>query len=147
MFKKRLCGVKQFDVHKLALWLAAKKFQPWVRAKNDCCTLFMEYHDWRFGTNKLADIYGKYHDLRTAIKYASKFPKVDEWFPDNGYYQVDEPISGDIIMVNNNRWFPSSYIVLWNCAWGIQDNAKMMSRHQLVEPQQEYSIWRHKHGS
>jgi hypothetical protein len=30
---------------KVGLWLAEKQQHAYERGKNDCCTLFMEYHD------------------------------------------------------------------------------------------------------
>lgn len=149
MYKKKWCGVRMGneDLKKLGLWLATKRPQAWQRGKNDCCTLFMEYHDHMHGTDTLSELYGKYHDLKTAIKFASEFPKVDEWFPQHGYEKVESPQDGDIIMVKNNRYFPSSYIVCMGEAWGIMDEAHRMSRHPLDIPTQEYSIWRYKHGS
>jgi len=45
---------------KVGLWLAEKQQQAYVRGKNDCCTLFMEYHDYMHGTDTLKSIYNKY---------------------------------------------------------------------------------------
>lgn len=140
--------MKQNDqLKRMALWLATKRHQPWVRGKNDCCTLFMEYHDYMTGESTLDELWGKYHDLRTAIRFAKQFPKVKEWFPAHGYQQQRIALDGDIVMVKNNRFFPSSYIVCGGFAWGIMDNAKRMSRHELVVPDVEYSIWRRNYGT
>ena len=127
---------------KLGLWLGSKQQQPWERGKNDCCTLFMEYHDHMFGTNTLDALYGKYNNLRGAIRLARKFLTVDEWFPQHGYTRVDKPHTGDIVMVRQ-RYFPSSYIICMGQAWGISDESKRMTRHVIEEPRVEYSIWRH----
>ena len=127
---------------KLGIWLANKKLQPWARGINDCCTLFMEYHDHMFGTDTVSSIYGKYNNLRSAIKLRKEFPTTDVWFPEHGYTQVEQPQTGDIVMVEQ-RWFPSSYIVCQTTAWGLEDNSKGMSRHNLNKPQFSYSIWRH----
>lgn len=128
---------------KLALWLSEKKFQPWERGKNDCCTIVMEWHDHRFGTNTLDEIYGKYWDLKTAIKWAKKIP-LQDWFTGNGYYQVsaDDIRDGDIAMVQHYRWFCSGYFILMNRAWGLQDEAQAMSKHP-VETFHDHTIWRH----
>lgn len=147
MCKKRLFGVKQNNLLKLGLWLGAKQNQPWVRGINDCCTLFLEYHDHMTGESQLDTFKGKYNDLKSAIRWARKFPKVHEWFPAHGYVQVKIPLDGDIVMVHNHRYFPSSYIVCNGYAWGIMDEATRMTRHELEAPTVEYSIWRYKHGS
>jgi len=99
------------------------------------------------GENQLDTFKGKYNDLKSAIRWAKKFPKVHEWFPDNGYTQVKVPLNGDIIMVENHKYFPSSYIVCNGYAWGIMDNANRMTRHELVEPEVPYTIWRHNYGT
>lgn len=130
------------DQLKLGLWLATKKRQPWARGTNDCCTLFMEYHDHMFGTDTLSSIYGKYIDLRSAIKLRKEFPTTEVWFPEHGYTQVEQPQTGDVVMVEQ-RWFPSSYIVCQNTVWGLTDDSATMSRHNIIEPEFSYSIWRH----
>ena len=130
------------DQMKLGLWLAGKQQQPWSRGTNDCCTLFMEYHDYMFGTDTLKSIYGKYNSLRGAIRLRKKFPTVNEWFPTHGYHKVDTPQTGDVVMVRQ-RFFPSSYIICQNTAWGISDEHQRMTRHVIEEPRVEYSIWRH----
>lgn len=126
----------------LGLWLAEKQWQPWERGKNDCCTLFMEWHDKRFGTNTVDELYGKYNDLKSAIRFARNYLKVDEWFPKHGYIQVPTPQTGDIVMVKN-KYFPSSYIICMEQAWSISDESKRMTKHELTIPESEYSIWRH----
>ena len=131
------------DVYKLGmLWLAEKQRQPWIRGNNDCCTLGMEWHDTRFGTETLKQIYGKYNNLKSAIRVAKKI-NLSQWFIDNGYTQIhdEKVIDGDIVMVRHNRFFFSAYIVLMNQAWGIQDDAKGLSRHQL-DTMLEHTIWR-----
>jgi hypothetical protein len=130
---------------KLGIWLASKEFQPWKRGKNDCCTLFMEWHDKRFGTNTLDEIYGKYNDLMSAIRFARNFVKVPEWFPKHGYVQVDKPETGDIVMVEHHKNFCSGYIVCMNQAWGIQEHGKGLSKHAL-RTMQPHTIWRHANG-
>lgn len=127
---------------KLGLWLATKQQQPWERGKNDCCTLFMEYHDHMHGTNTLDALYGRYNDLKGAIRTARNFLTVDEWFPQNGYIRVEQPVTGDIAMVQQ-RYFPSAYIICMGLAWSISDEYKRMTKHILEEPRVEYSIWRH----
>jgi len=125
---------------KLGLWLASKKDQPWVRGKNDCCTFIMEWHDYIHGTETMKQIYGKYYDLKTAIRWAEKVP-LNKWFLDNGYTLVDKPQTGDVVMVRHNRFFFSGYIICMNQAWGIQDDSKGLSRHPL-ETMAEHTIWR-----
>ena len=127
---------------KLGLWLATKQQQPWKRGINDCCTLFMEYHDHMFGTDTLKSIYGKYSNLKGAIRHCRTMPTVDEWFPAHGYHKVDAPDTGDIVMVQQ-RFFPSAYIICMAQAWSISDEYKRMTKHILEEPRVEYSIWRH----
>ena len=139
--------MKQDKQHQLGLWIGHKMNQPWVRGKNDCCTLFMEYHDYMTGENSLDELWGKYYDLKSAIRFARQFPKVGEWFPQHGYTRQRIALDGDIVMVKNNRFFPSSYIVCGGFAWGIMDNAKRLSRHPLEPPETEYSIWRNDYGS
>lgn len=130
------------DIYKLGMFVATKQREPWVRGINDCCTIGMEWHDARFGTETLKQIYGKYNDLKSAIRVAKKIP-LNKWFIDNGYTQIhdEKVIDGDIVMVRHNRFFFSAYLVLLNQAWGIQDNAKGLSRHQL-ETMLEHTIWR-----
>ena len=127
---------------KVGLWLASKQWQPWARGTNDCCTLFMEYHDHMFGTDTVSSIYGKYNDLRSAIRLRKEFPTVDKWFPEHGYHQVLQPQTGDVVMVEQ-RWFPSSYIICMAQAWGLTDDSKRMTKHIIEKPNVEYSIWRH----
>lgn len=127
---------------KLGLWLASKQWQPWERGKNDCCTLFMEYHDHMFGTKTVESIYGKYNDLKSAIRFRKDMPKVSEWFPLHGYKQVSDTQTGDIVMVEQ-RFFPSAYIICMAQAWGISDEHQRMTKHIIEEPRVEYSIWRH----
>lgn len=127
---------------KLGLWLATKQWQPWERGKNDCCTLFMEYHDHMFGTNTVSSIYGKYNNLRGAIKLRKEFPTTRQWFPDHGYVEVDNTQTGDVVIIEQ-RWFPSSYIICMAQAWGLTDDSKRMTKHIIKEPETEYSIWRH----
>ncbi len=135
--------MKSHDVHKLGIWLATKRFSAWERGKNDCCTLVMEWHDHRFGTNTLDEIWGKYWDLKTAIKWAKKIP-LESWFTRNGYTQItaNNIQDGDIAMVKHYRWFCSGYFILQDRAWGIQDDARTMTQHP-VETMHEHTIWRH----
>jgi len=130
------------DLHKLGMFISSKKHTPWVRGENDCCTIGMEWHDLRFGTNTVDQIKGKYSDLKGAIRVAKKIP-LDKWFIDNGYTQIldENVIDGDIVMVRHNRFFFSAYIVLMGTAYGIQDEANGMSRHPL-ETIYEHTIWR-----
>lgn len=125
---------------KLAKFVALKSHQPWVRGINDCCTIPMEWHDLRFGTNTVDQIKGKYHDLRGAIRVAKKI-SLAGWFDEHGYTQVDDVQDGDIVMVRHNRFFFSGYLVLMGQAWGIQDEAPGLSRHPL-ETMMEHTIWR-----
>lgn len=137
--------IDQETTQKLGIWLASKKWQPWERGKNDCCTFIMEWHDYIHGTNTLDEIYGKYYNLKTAIKWAQKIP-LNEWFTKNGYELVDDIQTGDIVMVKHNRFFFSGYIVCMKEAWGIQDEARGLSKHPL-ETMHEHTIWRYKYGS
>ena len=73
--------------------------------------------------------------------WAKKVP-LNEWFTEHGYKLVDKPQTGDVVMVKHNRFFYSGYIVCLNVAWGLQDDAKGLSRHPL-ETMQEHTIWRH----
>ena len=50
-------------------------------------------------------------------------------------------IDGDVVMVRHNRFFFSAYIVLMGVAYGIQDDARGMSKHQL-DTMLEHTIWR-----
>ncbi len=130
------------DIYKLGMFVAEKRRQPWVRGKNDCCTIGMEWHDRRFGTNTLEQIYGKYSDLKGAIRVAKQI-SLEQWFIDHGYTQIfdENVIDGDIVMVRHNRFFFSAYLVLMGVAWGIQDNGSGLSRHPL-ETMLEHTIWR-----
>ena len=130
------------DIYKLGMFVAEKKFQPWVRGINDCCTIGMEWHDIRFGTNTVDQIKGKYSDLKGAIRVAKKI-NLHQWFIDHGYTQIpDGPvIDGDVVMVRHNRFFFSAYLVLMGTAYGIQDDARGISKHPL-ETMLEHTIWR-----
>jgi len=139
---ERKCVMKAELQQKVGLWLASKQWQPWERGKNDCCTLLLEYHDYLFGTELLPNVYGKYNDLRSAIRLRKEFPTVNEWFPEKGYHQVMQPQTGDIVMVEQ-RWFPSTYIICMAQAWGLTDDSKRMTKHIIHKPEFEYSIWRH----
>ncbi len=139
---ERGCLMNGDDQLKVGMWLAMKQWQPWERGKNDCCTLFMEYHDHMFGTDTLSSLYGKYTDLKSAIKTRKLFPSVHDWFPEHGYKQVSDTQTGDIVMVEQ-RWFPSCYIICMNQAWGLTDDSKRMTKHIIEKPDVEYSIWRH----
>jgi len=127
---------------KLAMFVAEKQNQPWVRGKNDCCTIGMEWHDLRFGTNTVKQIYNKYNDLKGAIRVAKEI-SLEKWFSDNGYTQIhDEKVhDGDIVMVKHNRFFFSAYLVLMEQAWGIEDDSKGLRRYPL-ETMFEHTIWR-----
>lgn len=129
-------------LYKLGMFVAEKKHQPWVRGENDCCTIGMEWHDRRFGTNTVDQIKGKYHDLKGAIRVAKKI-SLEQWFIDHGYTQIHDGnvIDGDIVMVRHNRFFFSAYIILMGVAYGIQDEARGMSKHPL-ETMLEHTIWR-----
>jgi hypothetical protein len=128
---------------KVGLWLAEKQQQPYVRGKNDCCTLFMEYHDHMHGTKTLESIYNKYTNKTGAIRTARKFNITGEWLPKHGYKRVDDPSTGDIVIVETGL-YPSGYIVCMNTAWTNVDGTKRMQRFALEQPDQPYSIWRHK---
>ena len=128
---------------KVGLWLAEKQQQPYVRGKNDCCTLFMEYHDYMHGTKTLESIYNKYTNKTGAIRTARKFNITGEWLPKHGYKRVDDPSTGDIVIVETGL-YPSGYIVCMNTAWTNVDGTKRMQRFALEQPDQPYSIWRHK---
>lgn len=131
--------------YRLGMWLAEKKHQPWVRGKNDCCTLFMEWHDIAHGTETLKQIYGKYHDLKTAITWAKKIP-LDKWFPEHGYKQVEDLQDGDIVQVQHDRRFSSGYIVFMGFAWGLGDNTSGITRHDL-STNVPHTIWRYANGT
>tara|TARA_R110001592_G_scaffold337015_1_gene622930 strand:- start:264 stop:680 length:417 start_codon:yes stop_codon:yes gene_type:complete len=131
------------DVYKVGMWLAEKQQQPYVRGKNDCCTLFMEYHDYMHGTKTLSSIYNKYTNKTGAIRTARKFNITGKWLPKHGYKRVDTPETGDIVIVEQHH-YPSGYIVCMNTAWTNVDGTKRMQRFSLKEPDQPYSIWRHK---
>ena len=75
----------------LGIWLATRQWLPHKFGTNDCCTLLMHYHDHMFGTKTVDDIYGKYTDMKSGIRVASKFATTDEWFPKHGYKKVSKP--------------------------------------------------------
>lgn len=143
--KRKYSGKKMRSENqkKLGLWLASRQWLPHEFGTNDCCTLLMHYHDHMFDTNTVDEIYGKYNDMKSGIRVASKFLTVDEWFPKHGYQREFNPQTGDIVMVQNNRFFPSTYIICMSQAWSIMDGAKKMSKHIIEQPDAEYSIWRH----
>lgn len=132
--------------YRLGMWLAEKKYQPWARGKNDCCTFFMEWHDIARGTKTLNEIYGKYNDLKSAIRFARKFVKVPEWFPKHGYEQVYNLQDGDIVMVEHDRNFCSGYIVFMGFAWGMTEGSTGITRHPL-ETMQPHTTWRYADGT
>ena len=130
------------DIHKLGMWLGKKRNQAWERGKNDCCTLFMEYHDHMHGTETLKSIYGKYNNLSGAIRTARQFNITEEWLPKHGYTVVDTPENGDIVIVEQ-QLYPSGYIVCMGQAWSNVDGKSRMQRFALEPPELPYSIWRH----
>lgn len=131
---------------KVGLWLAEKQNQAYERGKNDCCTLFMEYHDHMHGTKTLKSIYNKYTNKTGAIRTARRFNITGKWLPKHGYKRVGNPQTGDIVIIETGL-YPSGYIVCMNTAWTNVDGTKRMQRFALQEPDQPYSIWRHKtHG-
>jgi len=144
MFRKKLRGVKMIkeDIVKLGMWLGKKHNQIYERGKNDCCTLFMEYHDFMHGTNTLDAIYGKYSNTTGAIRTAREFNITEEWLPEHGYKQVDTPETGDIVIVQQ-KYYPSGYIICMGQAWTNVDGKNKMGRYSLIEPELPYSIWRH----
>tara|TARA_R110002167_G_scaffold239894_1_gene445048 strand:+ start:9718 stop:10134 length:417 start_codon:yes stop_codon:yes gene_type:complete len=127
---------------KVGLWLGEKLNQAYERGKNDCCTLFMEYHDHMHGTNTLKSIYNKYTNKTGAIKTARKFKITEEWLPAQGYKQVDTPLTGDIVIVEQGL-YPSGYIICMNLAWTNVDKKYRMQKFALEKPELPYSIWRH----
>jgi len=133
------------DIIKLGMWLGNKKSQAYERGKNDCCTLFMEYHDLMHGTKTLDAIYGKYNTLASAIRTARRFKITEEWLPKHGYKQVPNPETGDIVIVEQ-QYYPSGYIVCNGWGWTNSDNKSRMVLCSLEEPTLPYSIWRHQHG-
>jgi hypothetical protein len=126
----------------VGLWIGKKLNQKYVRGKNDCCTLFMEYHDHMHGTNTLDSIFNKYTNKTGAIRTARKFKITKEWLPKQGYKQVDKPRTGDIVIVETGL-YPSGYIVCMDLAWTNVDKQHRMQRFALVKPDQPHSIWRH----
>ena len=127
---------------KVGLWIGEKLNQKYVRGRNDCCTLFMEYRDYMHGTETLKSIYNKYTNKTGAIRTARKFKITEEWLPKQGYKQVDTPSDGDIVIVETEL-YPSGYIVCNNLAWTNVDGKFRMQRYPLTAPTSPYSIWRH----
>ena len=142
---ERKCILDKDTTMKLGLWLAEIQHIKHERGKHDCCTLFVEWHDKRFGTNELDKIYGKYNDFKSGVRFSRDvwpMSRWKKWFKEKGYKQVTTPTTGDIVMVQN-KFFPSSYIICMNQAWSILDDSKRMTKHVIEEPEAEYSIWRY----
>jgi hypothetical protein len=98
------------------------------------------------GTKTLESIYNKYTNKTGAIRTARKFDITGKWLPKHGYKRVDNPSTGDIVIVDT-KLYPSGYIVCMNIAWTNVDGASRMKRFALEKPEQPFSIWRHKtHG-
>jgi len=90
--------------------------------------------------------FDKYTNKTGAIRTARKFNITGKWLPKHGYKRVEDPQTGDIVIVDT-QLYPSGYIVCMNTAWTNVDGFNRMKRFPLEKPNQPYSIWRHKtHG-
>ena len=131
----------QNDLDKLGQFLAIKRHTPFKLSVNDCNTLAVEWHDVRYGTNKMDNIKDKYYDNRTRIKFAKEYISAETWLKTNGYKQVKTKKEGDFILMKHKYW-SVVYIYFFGVAYTFEENKGLAMVDPKSFPKDQIEIWR-----
>lgn len=129
-----------------ATYIAKHLNLKYERGQTDCLTVFLGYHDALWGTNKLAEIKGKYSDRKSAIQfYRNMKLSWRQWLFINGYKKSEEKFTEGDIAVLDNGLYPTVYIYHNGAFWTMSEDrnfigvdANVLSQHENV------TVWRHK---
>mgnify|MGYP003125325171 FL=1 len=131
----------QNDLDKLGQFLARKRHTAFELSVNDCNTLAVEWHDLRYGTNKLDNIKGQYHNNRTRIQFAKEYLSAETWLKTNGYKQVKTKKEGDLILVKHKYW-SVVYIYFFGVAYTFEEGKNLVQINPKSFPKDQIEIWR-----
>ena len=112
----------------------------------DCCTVFLEYHDAVWGTDKASAVKEKYFSKRSAIEFYKSWKLTwRQWLFMNNYEQVDGyPREGDIAFFHQ-RLFPTVYIYHNGVFWTMSEDDDFTAFDSTVVVNHEnVTVWRHK---
>ena len=133
--------MKQAELNKLAKYLAEKKHIKFKLSVNDCNTLVMEWHDIRFGTDKLSSILGQYNNVKERIKFSRNFISAETWLTSNGYKPVKSARDGDILVIPTKH-YSIAHIVFNGSAQTFQEGAGFVRLNIKSIPKDVYQVWR-----
>ena len=131
----------QSDLDKLGQFLARKRHTAFELSVNDCNTLAVEWHDLRYGTNKLDNIKDKYHTNRQRIQFAKEYISAETWLKTNGYKKQKTKKEGDFILVKHKYW-SVVYIYFFGVAYTFEENKGLVQINPKSFPKDQIEIWR-----
>ena len=131
----------QSDLDKLGQFLARKRHTAFELSVNDCNTLAVEWHDLRYGTNKLDNIKDKYHTNRQRIQFAKEYISAETWLKTNGYKKQKTKKEGDFILVKHKYW-SVVYIYFFGVAYTFEENKGLAMINPKSFPKDQIEIWR-----
>lgn len=110
----------------LGLYIASLRHIKYSWGQTDCNTFVTKWIDIRHDTNTSAEIVGKYHDIKTAVKFAKNYTPAPEYLKQQGYdITRDNPKSGDIILQRNMQYY-GAYIVLTGRAYTMHNTTGLV---------------------
>ena len=125
---------------KHASWLAQKHGSAWQMGRNDCMTCLFEYIDRLQGTNRLAEIIGKYNSKHSAIKFWRDMKTTPgQQMYMMGYKTVSEPQEMDIAI--DTTVYPTAWFRHCNYWHGIEEQGYFGAFEHIPD---SATIWRRK---
>lgn len=129
-----------------AKYIAEHTARDHVWGETDCCTVFLNYHDAIWGTDKAKDVVGKYKGRRGAINFYKNMKLTwRQWLFMNNYEEKTGKLAEGDIAVLDHVLFPTVYIYHNGVFWTMSEDrdfvgvdATVLKKHDNV------SVWRHK---
>lgn len=112
----------------LAKYIAQMSFPLHKYGEHDCMIFAMGWHDRRFGKNKTAQIYTRYHTLKTALKFYRNFLSATGWLAANGYQSqpLDEPILDGDYVVETRLGLPVVWVAFNGGLYTVDETRNLM---------------------
>lgn len=112
----------------------------------DCCTVFLQYHDALWGTEKAKEVIGRYKDRKGAMNFYKNMKLTwRQWLFVNKYEKVDGALEEGDVAVLDHKLFPTVYIYHNGAFWVMSEEQNLSAFDaQLLRDHAQVSVWRHK---
>ena len=113
---------------------------------NDCCTVFLKYHDAVWGANKADAVVDKYRGRRGAIEFYKNMKlSWRQWLFMNNYEEHTGKLAEGDIAVLDNKLFPTVYIYHNGAFWTMSEDRNFIGVDSVtMKSHENVSVWRHK---